>query len=91
MTFILHEYPIILPMKTALIDLLNIINYHINYIELDYPPVKDIIFQMNELIKYNASDREIVEWMLFNHDSIKIINECIENGIDLPADPEFIK
>lgn len=66
-------------MKTALTDLLNIINYHINYLELEYPPVKDIVFQINELLKYNVTDSQIVDWMLLNQDSIKNINECIEN------------
>lgn len=70
-------------MKTALTDLLNIINYHINYLEDEHPTVKDIIFQIDELLKYNATDSQIVDWMLLNIEFIKIINECIENKASL--------
>lgn len=65
-------------MKATLIDLLNIINTHINYLEKEYPKIIDIIFQINELLKYNATDAQIVEWMILNIDTIKIVNKCLE-------------
>jgi len=86
LTFILHEYPIIQAMKTILIDLLNIINLHINYIEEEYPKIKGIILQINELLEYNATDTQIVNWMILNSDIIKVVNECVENKTNSSSD-----
>jgi len=66
-------------MKTVILDLLDITNNNIEHIENRYPAIREVINQINTLLKNNPSNREILEWMLSNQDAIENINECINS------------
>jgi len=66
-------------MKTVILDLLDIVNENIEYIEMKYPEISDVLYQINLLLKNNPTDKQILEWMLSNQSVIENINECIKN------------
>lgn len=76
---ILHQEYIIWLMKTIISDLLDIINQNIEFIESEYPEIRDFLYQVNIFLKDNPTDSEILDWMLSNQDTIQNINKCVES------------
>ncbi|KAB7884722.1 hypothetical protein [Poseidonibacter ostreae] len=67
-------------MKKEIIEFLNSINEHNDYIVKRYPTVNLILDQIDILLINNASDEMILNWYKSNYSAIEIIKEYIERN-----------
>lgn len=66
-------------MKTVIFDFLDIVNRNMEHIERGYPSIRDVLEQIDILLKDNPTDKQILEWMLSNQDTITEVNKYIKS------------